>query len=424
MKKVLCFTLTAMLIVGMLLVSTASAQEETVKLRIMWWGSQARHDATIAVINMYMEQNPNVEIEYEFMGYDDYWQKLNTLFAANDAPDIFQIGNNFLTYEDQIEPLDDYVASGVIDTTNIASTFLAPTTIKGNLLGISLGINALSMIYDPAILEEAGVTEPTEDWTWDDFEQACYQVHDTLGIFGTCELNDFWYGASIYVSQHGEDLNVYNEDATALGYTDDQMLADYYAMRARLMEADGVYPLPDELASVKDLQGDFIVTGQAAFAWYNSNQLVALTSAAGRELCIAPCPKLTADGLSGMSLRSSQAFSVSKSSENKEEAAKFINFFVNDIDANAILNGERGVPISSAVRESLSANMDDVNQKVFAYIDEVGQIASQKQPLEPAGQIEIEDATDRIAEELAFGLLTPGEAAAKFREEATDILSK
>jgi multiple sugar transport system substrate-binding protein len=76
------------------------------------------------------------------------------------------------------------------------------------------------------------------------------------------------------------------------------------------------------------------------------------------------------------------------------------------------------------VRESIAASADPVNQQVFAYIDLVGRIASQTQPLEPAGQIEIEAVSKRINEELAFGKLSPEEAAARFRKEATDILSK
>ena len=135
-------------------------------------------------------------------------------------------------------------------------------------------------------------------------------------------------------------------------------------------------------------------------------------------------PKLTADGLSGMFISSSQAFCISNTSQYKDEAAQFISYFVNDIEANSILKGERGVPISSAVRENLSENADPVTKKVFDFIDLTGEIASHTEPLQPAGHIEIENMCRRVCEELAFDQITPEEAAAKFRSEANAIFDK
>ena len=45
--------------------------EEEINLRMAWWGSQDRHDKTVAAIELYEELNPNVHIEYEFYSFDD-----------------------------------------------------------------------------------------------------------------------------------------------------------------------------------------------------------------------------------------------------------------------------------------------------------------------------------------------------------------
>ena len=436
MKKALAITLVIMMVPALLggcsgapasssspAAPSSSGPAGDVSLRAMWWGSQARHDATISVIEMYEKENPGTTISYEFMGYDDYWQKLNTLIAANDPPDIIQMGNNFLTYKKQIEPLDAYVADGTIDTTNIADSFLSPTTINGELLGISLGTNAHAMIYDPQLFAQTGVKEPDENWTWDDLKQACFTINKKLGIYGTGDINYFW-SIAIYVMQHGTEYSIFNKDGTALGYDDPAMAEGYFQLKRDLLDVPGVYPPPDVVASIKDIQGDLITSQQAAMAWMNSNQFVAVSNAAKRKLKLAPYPKISADGLSGMSIRSSQAFSVSATSKFKTEAAKFISFFVNDLEANAILNGERGVPISSTVRDSLKANADENNKAIFEYIDLVGSIASHQQPIEPSGQIEIEDVAKRVSEELAFNQIDPADAAKEFFNGATEIMEK
>jgi len=56
-----------------------AAPAKKVDLKIAWWGSQARHEGTIKVIELYMQKNPNVTITYEFAGWGDYWTKVTTM---------------------------------------------------------------------------------------------------------------------------------------------------------------------------------------------------------------------------------------------------------------------------------------------------------------------------------------------------------
>ena len=66
------------------------ASDEPIELRIAWWGSQSRHDRTIAVIEMFEELHPNIDIVYEFSGWDDHWVKMATQAAGGNMPDIMQ----------------------------------------------------------------------------------------------------------------------------------------------------------------------------------------------------------------------------------------------------------------------------------------------------------------------------------------------
>ena len=43
--------------------STEPEEKEPVTLRMAWWGSQTRHDRTVAVIELYESLNPHVTIE-------------------------------------------------------------------------------------------------------------------------------------------------------------------------------------------------------------------------------------------------------------------------------------------------------------------------------------------------------------------------
>ena len=94
-----------------------------------------------------------------------------------------------------------------------------------------------------------------------------------------------------------------------------------------------------------------------------SNKFVALSEACaanGVTLKLALLPKLTSSSQSGMLVRSSQMVSMAKSSKNKEAAAMLIDYLVNNISANEILNGERGVPANAKVLSALAAKSDEV----------------------------------------------------------------
>src|SRR5690606_29222800 len=121
--------------------------------------------------------------------------KLNTLVASDDVWDIFQLGGNYPTYIEVIEPLNEMVENGTIDTDNTNESYLETTTDEeGNVVGVSLGVNSYGLAYNPDMFAEAGVEEPTENWTWEEFEEKNLQLNEALGIFGTSILDDFLAG--------------------------------------------------------------------------------------------------------------------------------------------------------------------------------------------------------------------------------------
>ncbi|MCQ2612885.1 MAG: ABC transporter substrate-binding protein [Treponemataceae bacterium] len=398
------------------------AKEEPVTLRIAWWGSQARHDRTLAVLDLY-SQKTGVQFEAEFLPFDGYFTKLNMLVAAGDAYDIIQLGSNFPNYLDSLEPLDKYISSGIIDVSQTSENALIPNRLNGNLYGISLGTNTYGIAYDPALFAAAGVPEPTVDWTWAEYEAACLQIHEKLGIYGSSKLDDFSVGASQRIPQHDKNQMLFLEDGSGLGYTDDYPIIDYFRIRKNLVDA-GAYPDPGRINEIKDIESDYLVRGEAAMTQVATNQFVALVNAAGRELKLATLPRETKDGPCGTSMQSSQMFGVYSGSEHKEEAAAFISFFVNDLEANRILKGERGQPIMASVCEDLEKNAEPAQAEIFRFIAIMTQIAEASAYQAPAQETEIKDLFWRIEDLVVFGKLTPEEAAVRFRTEAEAIFEK
>lgn len=403
-------------------ISPLTAADEP--LRIMWWGSQVRHDRTLQVIELF-EKETGIKMEPEFYGFDDYISKLNILIAANDAPDIMQMGGNFPTYIDHIEFLNPYIESGVIDISNTDPSFIAITTLEGNIIGLSSGTNAPALAYDPELFKAAGLPEPSFDWTWDEFEAVTLKIQEELGILGVAltRNDEFWILTTV-VPQYNTGESLFLEPyRLELNYENDEYVAEYFRMVKRLTDA-GAYPTPAQMAEIKDIEGNPLVRGEAAMAFVFSNQFVALSEVAGRPLKLVSIPRRYKDGPLSMTIMSSQMFCISKNSKQKENAAKFLDFFANNVEANMILKGERGVPIMRHIREALAEDLPYAEQVIYQYLTDLGREAATEILLDSPVQTQIRDVYIRLAEEVVFNRTTPEQAAKQFRTEAGAILDR
>jgi multiple sugar transport system substrate-binding protein len=418
-----------LVLLALLVASAVSVSaQETEELQMTWWGSQARHDRTIAVIEMYEAANPGLDIVYTFNSFGDYWTRLNTEAAGGNVACLLQQDYAYLAdwaERGLLLPLDEYIESGVIDTTNIDQSYLDGGTVGESIYAISLGTNSQSFIIDRGALEAAGLEMPAWDWTWADFEQLALDYHEATGkwLIGN-GLEDVQLWKSLYL---GHGMSPFANDGTALGYEDDQPLIDFYDMIVRLQDA-GAVANREEVVSMTGAgpEQSPLVVGDAATAYQWSNQIVAVYTAAGeeRDLVLHPLPR-PEGGQSENYLKPSMYFSISANCPNPEEAAKFIDFFTNSLEANDVLLAERGVPISSAVREYLLPKVEPVIAATFEFIDQVSVDASPIFPPDPPGFSDFLNNvwTPLFVEPVLYGQTTAADAAPMLREEANIIFS-
>lgn len=396
-----------------------TAEAKPVTLRIAWWGGQPRHDYTMKVIEMYKEKNPHVTIEMEYANYDDYWKKLAPQAAANELPDIIQIDTqNYSQYagRNQLADLSPYL-NNQIDVTDISQNAIDGGKLGDKLYGINLGVNALGLNYDPTLLKKAGIDSIPENWTWDNYVEMAGKAKAAGLYFDSGMRAEVFFG--YYLRTLGKTL--FNAEGNGLGYEDDQMFTDFFGMLAKLV-IDGAAPAPDVLAQIKGAEDSHLVLNQGIGVWQWSNQYVGLQQVANRPMAIAP---MTGPNMEkGLFLKPSMFFSVSENSKAKEEAAKFISFFVNDIEANKLILGDRGVPVSAKVKEALKEVSTEAQIQVYDYVAWAEANSSPMDPADPIGSAEVFKSLTSLAEQMNYNKIKPEEAAKKFRDEATAILKK
>ncbi|KGE16736.1 sugar ABC transporter substrate-binding protein [Paenibacillus wynnii] len=397
--------------------TATEAPAEPVTLRIAWWGGDTRHSYTQQVIDMYEAANPNVTIEPEYASFDDYWKKLAPQAAANRLPDIVQMDISYINQygsNGQLEDMTPYL-NKQIQVGDVNENVLATGKIGDKQFGVPLGVNVLGFQYDPALLKKAGVDSIPENWTWDQYKEIAMKAK-AAGLFmdGSMAADVFF---NYYLRTKG--LALYNNEGTALGYEDDALFSDFFGMLSGLI-ADGAVPTQDKLSQNKGvIEESEIVKGTGVGVWQWSNQYVALQIAVNRPMELAQMPG--PDMQKGLYMEPSMYWSITSNSKAKEEAAKFVDFWTNNAEANKLIKGERGVPISSKIKESVSTVLTDSGKQVFKFVADMEPVTSPMSP--PVGSPEVVALLTDLAEQMNFGQIKPDTAAAQFRKEANSILA-
>ncbi|MFG1698538.1 ABC transporter substrate-binding protein [Nonomuraea sp. NPDC049309] len=385
-----------------------------VKLRFSYWGSDARQKMTEEAIKKFEAKNPNIDVEGEFSDWASYYETLSTKVAGSDAPDVISL---------EIRGLREYADRGTladlsskVNTADIDAKVLATGAIDGKQFAIPTGVNAFSLIVNPALVKQAKAEMPDDTkWTWQDYIDLSAKITEGSGgkIIGT-QLS--WNPAylQIYAAQKGEEFYQGNK----LGLSP-QTIKDWWKIMQDLIATKGA---PEAAKSSEigatSIDQSLLGTNTGAMGMWWSNQLGAATKASGQELELLRMPKLEGAPTGGMFLQPAMFYAASSKSEHPEEAAKFIDFMINDPEAGEIILSDRGLPASSKVLAAVKDKLPEADQKTLAFLDEAKGELTDPPAAPPKGASAMEDILTRYSEEVMFGRMTPDDAAQKFITEA------
>lgn len=392
-------------------------------IRVAWWGNQERHDMTLEAIELFVEET-GIQVQTEYTGWDGYWERLNTQAAGSNLPDIIQMDNSYLNEYDSnglLIDLASYVNEGTIDLSNVDDVYQEINEVDDRILAISAGANALGLVYNVEMLEEFGYDlEP--GFTYDDLYEMNLSIKETMEadgqeFFGYDFANAEYELLNNWVRQH--DQTFYNEAGDGLGFSE-EVLVDYFDW-VQTMVVDDAAPSHDIMMSYIEGGNSMVQEGTSAVQTAASNQLIGIQQGTDFELDVAILPSL--DGVHANYIRPSMSWSITEHANESDAAAQFIDFMTNNLEANEVLQAERGVPISSSVRDHLSEDLSDATRKTFDYLELVSEYTTDADPIAPPGETEVRGAFSRIIESLKYEQVTPEEAAEQFMNEAENILN-
>jgi multiple sugar transport system substrate-binding protein len=358
-----------------------------VTLTFQWWGNDDRAKATQEVVDLYESKNPGITIETSFAPDANYWEKMATQVAGGSTPDIFQM---------KLEYLKEYQSRGVIadltpftegdepllHTSAMRDQYLAAGQIDGKTYGLPTGRSTQALFYDPKAWSDLGLAEPTPGWTWDDLIAAGQKVKEASGG-KQAVMADFggetpWFEG--WLLQRGKSL--YTADGQ-LNFTQAD-LEEFWSFTSGLA-ADGILT-PAEVTTANDrtIANSPLVKG-AALAELNDVSLASSYFDGFGEVALAPLPTSPDAATSGSFAGVTQLLTVSNKSAHQEEAAKFIDFFLNDPEAGKILGLVRGMPANQDVLEALSSSFEGGDKATYEFEQLVADDIVARPPVAPEG---------------------------------------
>ncbi|QIK73466.1 extracellular solute-binding protein [Propioniciclava coleopterorum] len=396
--------------------ATPTGDPTNATLRFTWWGNDTRTKLTNAAIAQYMKDFPGVKLSGEPGEWSGYWDKLATQVAANDAPDIIQMDEKYIA---------DYGARGVLLDLEKAGVktdkFMAGTVDTGRLpkglFGINAGVNAPTIVANPALFEQAGVAIPDDtSWTWDDLRKTALEVTQKLNKSGT-------YGAGNLFGQDGL-LKAFVRQKGGQQWTADGKIGwknedveEFFTMLMAMQDDKSIQP-PSELAEedTKSMDQSAMAGGRVAMTFLWSNQIKAMDAASGQSMKILRPPAAAASP-KWLWYKASMYWSASARSKNPAAAAALVNWLSNTPEAAKILTAERGLPANTECRAAIAGTLEPSDKKVSDFLTSIEKDVTDAGGITPVGGSQFQTVMQRKYQDILFKRATIPDAVKALRDE-------
>jgi multiple sugar transport system substrate-binding protein len=158
--------------------------------------------------------------------------------------------------------------------------------------------------------------------------------------------------------------------------------------------------------------------------YWNSNQLEAVSNAAGGELMeMLRGPSMTGKATDRKTwYKASMLWSASARTKNPEAVVAWINWYANSPEAANIEKAERGIPPNSELQEAVKPNLSAAQQRVLQYITDIAPEVANTPIAPPPGGGTIADKMLRHGIDVLFGRASTADAAQKFVDEVKSDL--
>ncbi|MEA2524642.1 MAG: multiple sugar transport system substrate-binding protein [Thermomicrobiales bacterium] len=208
--------------------------------------------------------HPGVTVKQEVLPANtNYFEKLQTMIAAGDTPDVFDMWEGFVQpYAEagHLLALDPYMQPGGLTKDQFDPQILELNSWNGQLYSLPIEYvpYPAALFYNPKLFQEAGLQPPDATWTWTELRDAAIKLTKSDG--GDTQQWGLLYDYAFYpqwlswIWSSGTDF--FNADQTKCNLTDPAAVSALQFW-ADLVNKDKVVPPPGVVESFQGVANGF-----------------------------------------------------------------------------------------------------------------------------------------------------------------------
>lgn len=307
-----------------------SSNSKTIEFMTMQSSGTPQLKALQTIAKDFEKANPGVNIKL-LPGTDSNENDIKVRLAGHNPPDIWAThGWSRDRYGNFLEPLQN--RSWAKNLKPLGDSIFKDG--KGNLYALPVDIQVSGVMYNKTVLQKVGI-DPKSITTWDEFDQACAKVKAAgltpivsnpkdPGADG--DIADYLL-PGMYTDAQLKDLKK--------GKFDTSVYEQYTSLVKKW--ADAKYFNVDYTSASADDDARAMASDQAAF-FLRANGNAQLMESFNPNVKLGMFPVPAQVGKPYFSTGEDMAFGVSKTSKNKDEALKFIDFMAKPANMQKLVN--------------------------------------------------------------------------------------
>ncbi|CAI0752627.1 ABC transporter substrate-binding protein [Serratia quinivorans] len=348
--------------VALLLPTMLYAADQITLRYAVWDRNQLPAEQEIA--KRFEKENPNIKISIELTPSAQYFVKLDSAAAGGVAPDIFWINMPyFVQYAKNgiMQPLTPYITGSGVQLNNIVASSVKAYQYDGQQMAIPRDVDSIAVWYNKKLFDQAGVSYPTNDWSWDDLKNKATSLKTGLkGSAFPLVMDLSIDGQDSYMNLLFQNGNhIVPKDGQPADIANDKSIWVYQQLQS--MMKDGLMPSAQQMSEVKtenifqSNRAAMVYAGSWLAAPFANNPLI------NDHIGVVMMPKI--ERQSGVA--HSLAFAMSANSAHKQEAWKYIEFMSSEASQTELAKAV--IPANKLAAKAWAAEIKKVD--VTPYID-------------------------------------------------------
>ncbi len=347
---------------------------EQTQISYAWWGNDVRHQYTLTGIRVFEEKNPDIRVNHTYGVWDGYETRNQVFMKSHTNADVMQINYSWLhAYSpDGTGYYNLNFLTDELDLSRYSEADLTLGTVNGHLNAIPIAYNMPVFFYNQDIYDRYGLAIPK---TWDDLFAAAERMSkDGIYPIGMVKKQMFLSMIAHFEQTTGRVL--YTADGSYCGMPEDwaEMLSFYKELVDRKV-----------IPSVSDFGATDFENGTTAGACFwasDATRYCEGLKAAGTNVVIGDNLMTPGALRSGWYTKPATLYAISATTQHPKEAARFLNFLINDADMARLQGTEKGVPISERALDALKSSRQ-LDSLEYAASQEIMEMQDQNEVMIP-----------------------------------------